>query len=139
MTKAARIVKLRMTERRIAATNCARAEQALANLAHMADRLASLQSEQMATQGTATGIALKSRAELAMRLDHAQSSLTTPKLVAKRDVQLKRADHQHAQRREESAKKIHDRAASLAKCAANMRRDANRPFRKPTIFLGDDI
>jgi hypothetical protein len=139
MTKAARIVKLRMAQRRITATNYARAEQALANLTHMTDRLASLQSEQIATQGTATGIALKSRAELAVRLDQAQSSLTTPKLVAKRDVQEKRADHQHAQRREDSAKKMHDRAASLAKCAANMRRDANRIFRKPTIFLGDDI
>jgi hypothetical protein len=131
----ARILRLRSIEHRIAQAKLARADAALLNLTRIVERIDALKNGLGTTQGGTSGMALKAMTEMAMRLDTAQSGMVTPinEAEARRtEFSLLRVA---AQQKEDSAAKLHEKAATHEAAARILRADANRPYRKRPTFL----
>jgi hypothetical protein len=131
----ARLLRLRTIEHRIAKAKLARADATLANLERIAGRIASLKNGLGAGEGSTNGMALKAMTEMSIRLDAARNGMTAPMTEA----EARRAEFNTlriaAQQKEDSAAKLHDKAATSEAAARDLRADANRPHRKRTAYL----
>lgn len=133
----ARILRLRVVEHRVATARLAHADGALANLGRIAGRLAALRRTLGAEVGEASGVSLRAMAEMSQRLDNASDSLIVPISDAERARNRVNAERLKAQQKEDSATKLHDRAAEAEVRARELRAGANRPYRKRAATLGD--
>ena len=131
----ARLLRLRAIEHRIAKAKLARADATLVNLERIAGRIAALKNGLGAGVGGTSGMALKAMTEMSIRLDAARSGMTAPMTEA----EARRAEYNAlritAQQKEDSAAKLHDKAATSEAATRDLRADANRPFRKRNAFL----
>ncbi len=133
-----RIYKLRVIEHRVAAIQSAKAQIALANLLQMNQRLLTLQHGLNPTAGTATGGLLKSNAEMLLRLKSARISIAHPIGDAQITLSQSSASRNKARQKKDSVAKLLDVAISAETAALALRADANRPFRRRVMLLGDD-
>lgn len=131
----ARILRLRSIEHRIASAKLARAEATLANLTRITGRIDALRAGLGARIGGSRGMDLKAMAEMAARLDSAQRSMIAPTDEAEARHAEYSALRTAARQKEDSAAKLHDKAASTEAAARILRADANRPYRKPSPLL----
>jgi hypothetical protein len=135
----ARLLRLRAIEHRIARAKLARADATLANLARIVGRIASLKSGLGAGEGSTNGMALKAMAEMSIRLDAARCGMTAPI----DEAQSRRAEFNAlritAQQKEDSAEKLHSKAATSEAATRDLRADANRPHRKRTALLENSV
>jgi hypothetical protein len=131
----ARLLRLRSIEYRIAKAKLARADAALVNLERIAGRIAALKDGLGAGVGGTSGMALKAMAEMVLRLDTARSGMTAPMSEAEARRAEFNALRIAAQHKEDSAAKLHDKAATTEAATRDLRADANRPHRKPTPYL----
>jgi hypothetical protein len=131
----ARLLRLRTIEHRIAQAKLARADAALLNLERISGRIAALKNGLGAGEGRTSGMALKAMTEMATRLDAAHCGMIAP--IG--EAQARRAEFYAlritAQQKEESAAKLHVKAATSEAAMRTLRADANRPHRKRTAFL----
>jgi hypothetical protein len=131
----ARLLRMRTIEHRIAKAKLARADATLANLSRIAARIAGLRDGLGAGVGGTSGMSLKAMAEMSARLDEAQIGMSAPI----DEAEARRAEYSAlriaAQQKEDSAEKLHDKAAMSEAAARILRADANRPHRKRTSFL----
>ena len=131
----ARLLRLRTIEHRIAKAKLARADATLVNLERIAGRIAALKNGLGAGVGGTSGMALKAMTEMSIRLDAAQIGMTAPI----DEAEARRAEFNTlritAQHKEDSAAKLHDKAATSEAAARILRADANRPHRKRNAFL----
>jgi hypothetical protein len=131
----ARLVRLRTIEHSIAKAKLARADATLANLERIAERIASLKSGLGAGEGSTNGMALKAIAEMSIRLDAAHNGMIAPI----EEAEARRAEFNAlritAQQKEDSAEKLHVKAATFEAAARDLRADANRPHRKRNTHL----
>jgi hypothetical protein len=131
----ARLLRLRTIEHRIAKAKLARADAALANLSRIARRIAALKDGLGTGLGETRGMDLRAMAEMSARLDSAQIGMTAPI----DEAEARRAEFNAlriaAQHKEDSAEKLHSKAATSEAAARTLRADANRPHRKRTSFL----
>jgi hypothetical protein len=132
-----RIARIRSLEHRAATARTAIAQAAVVNLTRVSTRIAALQSGLSATVGEANGQSLKARSEMAARLNAAQTGLLHPLQQALTVVEGRAAEQRAAHQREDSAAKLHVQAVKTAEKEATLSADANRPFRKLHIHLGD--
>lgn len=134
-TRRARLLRLRIIEHRIAKAKLARADAALVNLERIAGRIAALRDGLGASVGGTSGMALKAMAEMSQRLDTARSGMTAPMTEAEARRAEFNALRITAQQKEDSAAKLHDKAATAEAATRDLRADANRPHRKRTAYL----
>lgn len=134
----ARIVRVRQMEHRAARAKLATAEAALANLDRIAGRLSGLRASLKPDAERTTGLALKSMAEMALRLEAAQCDLAAPMEGAQHNRIRSIAERAAAKTREEGAEKLREQALRLETYEQSRRADANRPFRKRQPALGGD-
>ncbi|HET6522954.1 hypothetical protein [Sphingopyxis sp.] len=127
-----RIIRVRSVEHQLAEANLARANGELANLVELAKRLETLRVDLAMAKGAVAGRALNTIGELAMRLDIAQESLTTPLSNASQRRDQMGALAQNAMVREESAVRLYERSRKSAEAEQERRDDANRPHRPRT-------
>jgi hypothetical protein len=131
----ARLLRLRTIEHRVAKAKLARADATLTNLSRIAARIAGLREGLGAGVGGTSGMGLKAMAEMSARLDAAQIGMSAPI----DEAEARRAEYSAlriaAQQKEDSAEKLHDKAATSEAAARILRADANRPHRKRTSFL----
>jgi len=132
----ARIVRVRQMEHRVARAKLATAEAALANLDRIAERLSGLRTSLKPDAERTTGLALKSMAEMALRLEDAQCDLAAPIKGARHNRVRSMAERLAAKTREEGAEKLRERALRIELYEQTRRADANRPFRKRPSTLG---
>lgn len=132
----ARIVRVRQMEHRVARAKLATAEAALANLGRIAGRLSGLRASLKPDTARTTGLALKSMAEMALRLEAAQHDLAAPIEGAQHNRVRSIAERAAAKTREEGAEKLRERALRSETYEQARRADANRPFRKRPSNLG---
>ncbi|MBK6298227.1 MAG: hypothetical protein IPF48_09830 [Sphingomonadales bacterium] len=131
-----RIVRVRQMEHRVARAKLATAEAALANLDRISGRLSGLRASLKPDAERTTGLALKSMAEMALRLDTAQNDLAAPIRGAEHDRVRSIAERLAAKTREEGAEKLREQAMRSESYEQTRRADANRPFRKRPSPLG---
>lgn len=131
-----RIVRVRQMEHRVARAKLANAEAALANLDRISGRISGLRASLKPDAERTTGLALKSMAEMALRLDAAQSDLAAPIRGAEHDRVRSIAERLAAKSREEGAEKLREKALRTEIYEQTRRADANRPFRKRPTSLG---
>ena len=134
-----RIARIRSLEHRAATARTAIAQAAVANLTRVSIRITALQSGLSATIGEANGQSLKARSEMAARLNAAQSGLSRSLQQALTVVERRTAEQRAAHQRKDSAAKLHAQAVRTAEKEATLRADANRPFRKLKVHLGDAL
>jgi hypothetical protein len=131
----ARLLRLRAIEHRIAKAKLARADATLVNLERIAGRIAALRDGLGAGVGGTSGMNLKAMTEMSIRLDAARSGMTAPM----NEAEARRAEFHAlritAQQKEDSAAKLHDKAATSEAASRDLRADANRPYRKRTSLL----
>lgn len=131
----ARLLRLRTIEHRVAKAKLARADATLTNLSRIAARIAGLREGLGTAVGGTSGMGLKAIAEMSARLDAAQIGMSAPI----DEAEARRAEYSAlriaAQQKEDSAEKLHDKAATSEAAARILRADANRPHRKRTSFL----
>lgn len=132
----ARILRVRQLEHRVARARLANAEAAVANLDRISGRLSGLRATLRPDAERTTGLALKSMAEMSLRLETAQSELKAPIEGAQHHRIRSMAERAFAKGREEGAKKLRDRALHVETTEQTRRADANRPFRKRHATLG---
>ncbi len=131
----ARLLRLRSIEHRIAKAKLANAEAALGNLSRIAGRIAALRAGLGTGVGGRSGMDLKAMAEMAARLESAQRGMTAPIHEAEARRSEFNALRIAARQKEDSAAKLHDKAASSEAAARDLRADANRPYRKKSPLL----
>jgi hypothetical protein len=131
----ARLLRLRSIEHRIAKAKLARADAALVNLERIAGRIAALKDGLGAGVGGTSGMALKAMSEMSQRLDAARSGMTAPMSEAEARRAEFNALRIAAQQKEDSAAKLHDKAANAEAATRDLRADANRPHRKRNRYL----
>ena len=131
----ARLLRLRSIQHRIAVAKLARADANVANLARIAQRIVGLKAGLGADEGTTNGMALKAMTEMAIRLDAARAGIAAPISEAEARRAEFNALRIRARQKEESAAKLHDKAATSEAAAQDLRADANRPHRKRTSYL----
>lgn len=131
----ARLLRLRTIEHRIAKAKLTRADAALVNLERIAGRIAALRDGLGASVGGTSGMVLKAMAEMSIRLDAARSGMTAPMTEAEARRAEFNALRITAQQKEDSAAKLHDKAATSEATTRDLRADANRPHRKRTAYL----
>lgn len=131
----ARLLRLRTIEHRIAKAKLTRADAALVNLERIAGRIAALRDGLGASVGGTSGMVLKAMAEMSIRLDAARSGMTAPMTEAEARRAEFNALRITAQQKEDSAAKLHDKAATSEAATRDLRADANRPHRKRTAYL----
>ena len=131
-----RIVRVRQMEHRVARAKLATAEAALANLDRISGRLSGLRASLKPDAERTTGLALKSMAEMALRLDTAQNDLAAPIRGAEHDRVRSIGERLAAKTREEGAEKLREQAMRSENYEQTRRADANRPFRKRPSPLG---
>ncbi len=134
--KRERILRVRHLEHRVARAKLANAEAALANLDRISERLSSLRATLKPDAEFTNGLALKAMAEMAGRLDAAQSDLAAPIEGARHTRVRSITERTFAKSREQGAEKLRDRALQLETYEQAKRSDANRPFRKRSTALG---
>ena len=123
-------------EHRVARARLATAEAALANLDRISGRLSGLRASLKPDAERTTGLALKSMAEMALRLETAQIDLASPIDNAQHNRVRSIAARAFAKSREDGAEKLRDRALRVETYEQTRRADANRPFRKRVSALG---
>ena len=131
----ARLLRLRSIQHRIAVAKLARADANVANLARIAQRIAGLKAGLGADAGATTGMSLMAMTEMAIRLDTARAGIAAPISEAEARRAEFNALRIRAHQRQESAAKLHDKAATSEAAAQDLRADANRPHRKRTSYL----
>ncbi len=131
----ARLLRLRAIEHRIAKAKLARADATLVNLERIAGRIAALKNGLGAGVGGTSGMNLKAMTEMSIRLDAARSGMTAQMTEAEARRAEFNALRITAQQKEDSAAKLHDKAATSEASMRDLRADANRPFRKRNAFL----
>ncbi len=131
-----RIVRVRQMEHRVARAKLATAEATLANLDRISGRISGLRASLRPEAEQTTGLALKSMAEMALRLDSAQCDLAAPIRGAEHDRVRSMAERLAAKSREEGAEKLREKAQRTEIREQALRADANRPFRKRPSTLG---
>ena len=131
----ARLLRLRSIQHRIAVAKLARADANVANLARIAQRIAGLKAGLGAGAGATTGMSLMAMTEMAIRLDTARAGIAAPISEAEARRSEFNALRIRAHQRQESAAKLHDKAATCEAAAQDLRADANRPHRKRTSYL----
>lgn len=132
----ARILRVRQMEHRVARVRLATAEATLANLDRISGRLSGLRASLKPDAERTSGLALKAMAEMALRLESAQTDLAAPIGNAENNRVRSIAERVFAKGREEGAEKLHSRAVRTETYEQNRRADANRPFRKRVPALG---
>lgn len=132
----ARILRVRQMEHRVARVRLATAEATLANLDRISGRLSGLRASLKPDAERTSGLALKAMAEMALRLESAQTDLAAPIGNAENNRVRSIAERVFAKGREEGAEKLHNRAVRTETYEQNRRADANRPFRKRVPALG---
>ncbi len=132
----ARILRVRQMEHRVARVRLATAEATLANLDRISGRLSGLRASLKPDADRTSGLALKAMAEMALRLESAQTDLAAPIGNAENNRVRSIAERVFAKGREEGAEKLHNRAVRTETYEQNRRADANRPFRKRVPALG---
>jgi hypothetical protein len=123
-------------EHRVARVRLATAEATLANLDRISGRLSGLRASLKPDADRTSGLALKAMAEMALRLESAQTDLAAPIGNAENNRVRSIAERVFAKGREEGAEKLHNRAVRTETYEQNRRADANRPFRKRVPALG---
>ena len=131
----ARLLRLRTIEHRIAKARLARADVALVNLERIAGRIAALKNGLGTGVGGTSGVYLKAMAEMSARLDAAQIGMSVPIDEAEARRTEFNALRITAQQKEDSAARLHDKAASVEMAMRDLRADANRPHRKRNSLL----
>ena len=131
-----RIVRVRQMEHRVARAKLASAEAALANLDRISGRISGLRASLKPDAERTTGLALKSMAEMALRLDAAKGDLAAPIRGAEHERVRSIAERLAAKTREEGAEKLREQALRSESNEQTRRADANRPFRKRPSTLG---
>lgn len=132
-----RILRVRQLEHSVARAKLANAEATLSNLDRISERLSNLRASLKPETERTNGLALKSMAEMAIRLERAQTDLAAPILGAQHNRVRSMAERAFAKNREQGAEKLRDRALRLEIYEQTRRADANRPFRKRDSVLGD--
>lgn len=132
----ARILRVRQLEHRVARAKLANAEATLANLDRISQRLSGLRASLKPNAERTSGLALKAMAEMAVRLETAQTELAAPIRGAQNNRVRSIADRASAKSREQGAEKLRDRALLVEVHEQARRADANRPFRKRSSALG---
>jgi hypothetical protein len=133
----ARLMRLRIIEHRMAAARLAKAEAELFQLMQVTNRIGTLRIGLCPLLGDASGLSMKSNAEMAQRLDLASARMAAPIQDAQEHCMISNEQRIKAQQREDSAVKLYDRAVIDKEKACTLRADANRPFRKPVPMLGE--
>jgi hypothetical protein len=131
----ARLLRLRNIEHRIAKAKLARADAALTNLTRIAGRIATLKNGLATGLGGTSGLSLKAMAEMSARLESAEQGMVAPIDEAEARRAEFAALRMAAQQKEDSAEKLHDKAANAEAAARILRADANRPHRKRNALL----
>ena len=110
----ARMARVRRLQHNLAASRAAEAAGQLRQLEMSSERLAQMRRELVAGQGLATGAALASAGELAMRLDAARAGLGQTIEGARAAVAMREQARLHARREQESAEKLESAAWTAA-------------------------
>jgi hypothetical protein len=128
--RAARVVRIRSIEHRVAAVRQAAAERRIAELLGIASRLSSLRSGLRTSEGATDGQSLKAMSEMLLRLRRAEGDLARP-------ISQAEAHHQHAfaarlaaRSREDGAERLRGKAAEAEDGIAALREDSSRVVRK---------
>jgi hypothetical protein len=82
---------------------------------------------------------LKAMAEMSIRLDVARCGMATPMSEAEARRSEFNALRITAQQKEDSAEKLHSKAATSEAATRDLRADANRPHRKRTALLENSV
>ncbi|MFC7499880.1 hypothetical protein ACFQRC_11685 [Enterovirga sp. GCM10030262] len=122
----ARIVRVRRVQHDLAAAAASRAAAELKALESSEERLRLIRNGLGAGRGDASGAALASIGELAMRLDRAREGLGRTITGAKVQVAAREGVRIAARRDQESAERLEEKAASAARRAAERKRPAHR-------------
>jgi hypothetical protein len=136
--KVSRIHRMRAIEHRIASAKSARAQAALSGLLQVSQRLATLKLGLNPLVGESAGAMLRSNAELLIRLQAASASIENPICEAQRMLLQSKEIRIRAQQQKDSTAKLLDKATTAETAAHTLRADANRPFRRPRLQLGED-
>jgi hypothetical protein len=134
-----RIVRLRTIEQKIAVAHLASADGTLSNLRRISGKLDALRASLGTTMGTTGGQFLQGMAEMSHRLESAQLGLTQPIKAAENAQNVANNAMLQSRQKAEGATKLHERALRDETTELELRTDANRPFRKHTVRIGDEI
>jgi hypothetical protein len=130
-----RILRVRAIEHRIAQMRLAEADNRLNTLARIGERIDALRARAVTDAGITNGLSLKSVGEMAMRLEAAQHDMAAPVAAASARRNALDAERGTAWAREESAARLHQRAADYEEKSQEQRAEANRPARRNAPFL----
>lgn len=128
----ARLVRVRTIQHNIAAVSASRAARQVEALEASSHKLASLRIGFGAEPGQTSGSALASLGELAMRLDVAREGLKASIVGARRRASLCREVRMAAQRDQESAERLTEKAA-IEESRKAEKQQAQRPFARRRI------
>jgi hypothetical protein len=132
-----KLLRLRTIQAKAADMRVVEADAHLESLFRIKARLSSLRQSLVPTHGETDGLALKSMAEMAQRIDAADTRLTDPILDARHGRDTAQAERILARRNEESASRLHQRAALVEELARDQRDAAQRVHRRPRVGLRD--
>jgi hypothetical protein len=133
-----RLLRLRSIEHRVASAKLASADVALSKLIDVANRIVALRGQLNVGEGESNGSTLRTVCEMSQRLDGARSGLAGPMSDARATREECRALRAIANRKKESAAKLHEHAARTDAVLRERRADANRPYRPRSSKIGDE-
>ena len=136
---AARLLRLREVQSRLASAKVAQAKAESANLTSIATRIDGLRLALGIDAGMTSGTAFRAMTEMSLRLDGARRGLVTPMAQAEDRASHLQTVSLIANNREDRAAKRHADAAKSAATARETRADANRAYRKPTSMIGEAL
>ena len=137
VTAAARFLRLREVQSRLATAKVARAQAESANLASIATRIDGLRLALGCDAGKTSGTTFRAMTEMSLRLDGAMRGLVTPMAHAEEQCTHLQTASRFANDREERAAKRHADAVKSAASVRETRADANRAYRKPKSMIGE--
>jgi hypothetical protein len=133
----ARIARVRRIQHGLAAAAAAKASGHVQMLEMNSSRLAQMREGLSTAPGATSGAALAGRGELAMRLESARDGLGRTIGGARAAAALREKERLGARRDQESAERLHDRAARAAAEAEEAR--AAALFRPRLKLRGDQL
>ncbi len=124
--KRARLLRLRMIERRQAEIRMARAGATLQGLEAIAARLETLRAELVPDIQVQPGVVIRAMADMQLRLEAAAHELKVSLKTARAAFEHEADRRNHAALREDGAERLHDAALAQDELLAERRVDAQR-------------
>jgi hypothetical protein len=125
-----RIVRIRSVERRIAQLELAKARGNAAQIASIVERIEALRAENSTSEGTTSGQWLAAMSELGIQLEQARRATAEPLTRAQEMVRHRQAGNIEAQRKEDGANHLFEKARRRNETQAELRASANRCYRQ---------